>query len=192
MPPGSDQEKKVNIWTGDDLYENGKPSLAKFEGALRATFDKWKKAGIVRVYPSVDLDGLQLTDMGYTGTDYSPNRAFRRLLSTIPQTKYINFSLPGGKKLFDPPRYQQALEYLGSLAERYRYLTEPYQGIPASWVIRALDAAKRSGFEIGLKNQSTGQVIVGDVTEYHELDYEGRTMNIMSALFQGMLKITAV
>ena len=46
---------------------------------------------------------------------------------------------------------------------------------------------KEYGFEIGIKNQQTGQVIAGDVVECHKQDYKLRTAKIASAILSKLI-----
>ncbi len=185
--PGPDVASRMSLYGGRELYNGDRPSFEKFQLTCKQLFDAWKTAGIVDIYPSVDLDGLRVDELRYEGTDYSVSRlrrkAIRDLTSRQHWIEYVRRLTPDSKE-----NIEGILAQLEASARYYRDSHE-YYGIPAAWVAYALEEAQRQGFHVGIRDTVHNATIVGDVTELHRADPKGRTTRIACALLDRMVRI---
>jgi hypothetical protein len=176
------QGHNINIVHCDSLYSGSKPVVASFESALREILQFWKMKNIRQIYPSIDLDGLRLSEIGYTAVDYVSFLELKRILFKA----YRYFTMLQNAES-TPDERERLLRTLVDLICRDH---PRYYGLPASWPLRALEIARDEyGFEIGLRHPSTGQRLVGDITEFTGYDYQGHTAKITRALANGLLHI---
>lgn len=182
---GASQDDTVSVFFGSELYRDGKPSTEQFEQKMRRLFLSWKQKGIKQIYTSVDLDGLRLDTMGYTGVDYS--------LERMVQMFVIHSLQLGFDKTIRNIRSKDAelveianliLDFLDSAG--YDIL-HGYQGVPAAWINKAMHIAGEFDLEIGITHPQTGQKVVGDVTELHPADKKDRTSRIAVAILKSLL-----
>ena len=182
--PSEGVAPKTTFYEGHRFYTDGKPSLVKFKDACRELFEAWNAAGIVDIYPSVDVDGLRIDELGYEGTDYAVSRMRRRaiigLLSSLP-TSELGPAESSAESADQLAAFDDA-------ARRYRELHE-YCGIPAAWIAYALEEAQRQGFHVGIRDEIHHCTVIGDVTELRQEDPRGRTTRIASALLDRMARI---
>lgn len=159
-----------------NMYRDNMPQQRLFDAYMTHLFDKWKKIGIRQIYPSVDLDGLRLDAVGYTGTDYNPLDTWRLTISQDRTPRLIT----------NPDHITaEAIEEVRSM-----YGMLPTYGVPASWIPRALAMAREKfGWGIGIPGTGDhrGERIVGDVVEYFPLDYKNRTARIAGGIANALL-----
>lgn len=159
-----------------NMYRDGVPQSRLFDAYITHLFDKWKKIGIRQIYPSIDLDGLRLQEVGYTGTDYNPLDAWRLKISQDRTPQLITNS------------DHITMENIEEVRSMYGML--PTYGVPASWIPRALTMAREKfGWMIGIpgKGNHQGERVVGDVVEYVPLDYKNRTARIAGGIANALL-----
>lgn len=159
-----------------NMYRDDMPQSRLFDAYITHLFDKWKKIGIRQIYPSVDLDGLRLQEVGYTGTDYNPLDAWRLTIAQDRTPQLITNS-----DHITPETIEEVRSMYGML---------PTYGVPASWIPRALAMAREKfGWGIGIPGTGDhqGERIVGDVVEYVPLDYKNRTARIAGGITNALL-----
>lgn len=183
----------TNVIYNDELYNRGVPSNVKFERHLRDILSAWKKDGITDVYTSVDLDGLRIDELGYEGVDYGRTRMVTCLLVSLLQLLNehkldLRASFEEVRK--DMKRLETWSNILNDLEALGHVVHEPYQGVPATWIPRAMRIARDEfGMHLGLRDQQTGRRVIGDITEWiMESDKGARTIKIAAHLFNAMLR----
>ncbi|MBI4407468.1 MAG: arginase family protein [Candidatus Kerfeldbacteria bacterium] len=180
--------KSVDIVTGKDLYTAGHlPDKAKYTAYLRDILARWQEMGITQIYPSIDLDGLRLTQQVYTATDYNSLDLMKREFFDEQLQDLADQTLHG----IGLQRQSAASEFV-ALLEMHMDAKgfSPYQGLPASWIGLALDmATKEYGFTIGIKHPNKPSKIVGDIVEYTPPDHQGRTAKITKALLTRLVGV---
>ncbi len=188
MPPAA-LTSRIDFCEGRTLYtEKNKPDVSRFLDFCHETFKKWKQAGIIDIYPSIDLDGLRVDKLKYYGTDYSIPRIRRAMIYKLSSSSWTDSA--ANMTSLNPTKQKEVLKKLRLATYLYQESHKPYKGIPASWIAKALKLAKEEyGFHIGIRDPKKGRVIVGDVTELHEADYKDRTTRIARALLDRILAI---
>lgn len=164
---------------GEDLYTKaGQPDTQLFHNVIRRLMLRWKQQGITRIYPTVDLDGLRLPEQGYTATDYNP----------IDVTKDVMKTWSAVAESASRAANPEYLEYFKNILIQALERNKPYYGLPAAWVIQAVEMAKHEfGMQIGLVSPDGKQRIVGDVNEYVGPDVNGNTARIAKGLINGLV-----
>lgn len=188
----------TTIISGRELYNDVGPNRAKFFSNLSDISMEWRKSGIMQVYTSVDLDGLRLSEQGYTATDYNPVdqvRAWMRLPSVqahieavLQQPRLRSYD----QKEWDDTDRQtaQLMKIFARSLQQDMFArkgkTRPYFGVPAAWVIQGVDFLREQGFHIGVSSQSGQQRVLGDVVEYVGRDHRHRTAKIAAGILNGL------
>lgn len=157
-------------------------SKAYYIDKTEVLFAAWKDKNIKAIYPSIDLDGLRLDDLGLTAVDYS--------LQRLQQLAFVCIGGDAHQQL-EQGRYSLRVEQATSawLEDLLRSF-EPYQGVPTPWVIEALERARNvHGFEIGL-TLTNGQRVAGDIVEFIGSDRRDHTAKLVSALTDRLLRLS--
>lgn len=165
-----------------NLYTNSKPDKQKFLHHLHSLFTQWQKSGIEQIYTSVDIDGLRLAEHGYTGTDY--NAFILRLMRILQKPELQQLCEQAVVDIHSGST--EGIEQLVQLAKDI--IVKPCPDVPASWIIHAMQIAREQyGFILGIQHAESKKQIVGDIVEFTQPDYQGRTEKIAYALLNGML-----
>lgn len=179
-----DRVPGAHFITGTELYtEKNQPDQAALDLFLESLFHKWQRQGIKQVYLSIDLDGLRIDQQHYTATDYSHTNRLFELLARLEQ--------------FDAscenPTHSNDKRYklLQNALQKFMGHEQPYQGIPATWITRAVRLMKddRFNFTLGVVDQKTGKKLIGDVVEFSGRDLGGYTSRITVALLEKLAQL---
>lgn len=173
--------------------QHGQPKFDACKEAIIPILKHWKQQNITRIYPTIDMDGLRLGELGYTGTDYS-EAFFRRdlLLEIFQEISRLDNLISTTQDIREVTNLKKVKEFLLKrfILEYLEQIPEKYGGLPASWIIKILTIAKKEyGFEIGIKHPTTGNVLVGDIVELDGVDYKGRTGKIAAHLMKHLLAL---
>jgi len=175
MQPRTDG-KYFDLLTGDSIMAGNKANESAYQQWMTGLFQTWQADGITAIYTTVDLDGLRLYTQGYTGTDYSPSSILIKALK--------NGTLESIVSQYNGHNVTELVRRL-----RFEADTRELNGIPASWIGRALDQAKQLGFQIGVKHPDKPKRLIGDVVEYMVPDAGGRTAKIAQALMRRLASV---
>lgn len=159
---------------GRSFYDQAmQPQRDMFLQRLRKLFASWKRDGVMYIYPTVDLDGLDLHSNQYTGVDYNDLHYMMELLNLYyPRIANI-----------------QPRDFNQLVATAKDNHVHPHYGIPDDWIPDALQLAKAEfGLEIGIPHDTKDQRLVGDVVEYDGPDYNGNTRRAGQQLLKGILE----
>lgn len=157
---------------GRSFYDKAmQPQRDVFLQRLSKLFKGWKHDGVKYIYPTVDLDGLDLHGNQYTGVDYNDLHYMMELLDEYHE------------KL----KEIQPRDFGGLVAVAKANHVHPHYGIPDDWIPDALQLAKTEfGLEIGIPHDTKDQRLVGDVVEYDGPDYNGNTRRAGQQLLSAM------
>lgn len=174
--------RPADFITGKDLYTQGKPNADALRASLDPIFRKWKEMRVRFVYPSIDLDALQIVENQYTGVDYHHMYSMLVYMEKVKQW---------AEQVVDSEKQPDVLKEIQKETQRnIRTGGIPYYGVPASWITKSLRYARDNyGFEIGIRQSNTGRRLVGDVVEYAPQDYKGRTAKIAQAIMNSLIHI---
>lgn len=174
---------------GSQLYdEYNHPKRALFQSELDYLLTQWQRRGIQNIYLSVDLDGLCLDTSGITSTDYSPDRGYWTGIKVLSRLEKLAFA-PN----LAPEVSRNVWQSIGFALDELRPKTEPYHGIPAAWILHAVQIAKDPPFEfnIGIRDALTGKTVIGDITEVSGVDRRRHGSRMTMALLDAIVKETA-
>jgi hypothetical protein len=176
--------QRLDVVSGDQLYNNGQPNVQEFLRMLKIIFADWQRRGITNMYTTIDLDGLRLLEQGYSATDYNPLDRLRNLVAVTDDEivrDYLNTDVTD----VTADLAQGLVRWL-SVFLRSAKLRE-YNGVPASWVTRTMRLGRdQFGLQLGVTVPTTKRRVVGDIVEYTTPDYQNRTARITQALLGAM------
>ncbi|MFC1598171.1 hypothetical protein ACFL2M_01420 [Patescibacteria group bacterium] len=187
-----ENDKPVDLVSGPSLYQyetpgSGKPSREEFIAQLRKIFEKWRQRGIQQVFTSVDLDALRLSEQLYSATDYNPLDPVRELVQRFDLGEFADVVTDKTAAPWDRAYAEKCLAEI-IIGDIHRKEAVPYRGIPASWVVQAVEMAQKEyDLQIGIRNPKTKQIMVGDVVEYVPPDHRMQTAKIASGIMNGLL-----
>lgn len=178
------RSSRIDRITGQELYQDHKPNVTNYLAQLSEIMGVWRDRGITSLYTSVDLDGLRLPEQLYTATDYNPLDNIRWLIDCEPYDLARQRLARGAAELSNV-QAQEAVDWLQNMLRANQL--DVYNGIPASWVTRAMRLAKEQfGLQIGVTRPGTEQRVIGDIVEFTPPDYQNRTARISRALLGSM------
>lgn len=159
---------------GRSFYDHAmQPQRDVFLQRLRKLFNGWKHDGVKYIYPTIDLDGLDLHGNQYTGVDYNDLHYMMEALNLYHP--YIATMQPH--------------EFSNLVAAAKEQHVHPHYGIPDEWIPDALQLAKAEfGLEIGIPHDTKDQRLVGDVVEYDGPDYNGNTRRAGQQLLKAIVE----
>ncbi len=178
-------QEKVTSLSKNDLFNQRTRLQSKvlYQEKTDALFSDWKQKGIRSIYPSIDVDGLRLDDLGLTAVDYSQERLQLIALTCLGGDVYSQ--LETGR--YAPRTDKDVKRWMDTLLRSF----DPYQGIPTPWVAEALERARDThGFEIGV-TLTSGQRVAGDIVEFMGPDHRDHTAKLIGALTDRLLQISS-